>query len=642
MAIENPSASTRRPPSSPPGQQERGWLLYLVLALLAAFLLVRPGPSGTQMAYSDLKAKIAAGEAAEVQLSREKVTVTPKKPQKPSEKWVALRVEDPDLLKLIEKQGIKYSGASDGDWFTNLLMAWLLPLGVVLLFWMFIFRRMRPGAGIMSIGRSRAKLVAEEGTGITFADVAGVDEAVDELREVVDFLRSPERFRRVGGRIPKGVLLVGPPGTGKTLLARAVAGEAKVPFFSLTGSDFVEMFVGVGAARVRDLFERAQAKAPCIVFIDELDAIGKARSGAGTFASHDEREQTLNQLLSEMDGFDARKGLIIMGATNRPEILDPALLRPGRFDRQVLVDRPDVRGREAILRVHARDVRLSPEVDLRAIAAITPGFAGAELANVINEAALLAARRGKDRVTMSEANEAVERVVAGLEKKNRVMNPREKEIVAHHEAGHALLAEVLPTTDRVHKVSMIPRGLGALGFTMQIPLEDRYLMTRPELLDKITVLLGGRAAEQIVFGEISTGAQDDLVRATDLARRMVSQFGMSELLGPQSFAIPEGLAESARMLRGLGLQPDRGHGDRTQEIIDREVASVLRRAEQRARAILDDNREHLVRLAARLREKEVLEGAELREILAGTHAPEPVIEPDAVAQEGRWEHPLSH
>jgi cell division protease FtsH len=594
------------------------------------------------MAYSDLKAKIAAGDAAEVQLSRDKLTVIPKKAQKAGERWVAYRVEDPDLVKLIEKQGVKYSGASDGDWFTNLLMVWLLPIGVVLFFWMIMFRRMRPGAGIMSIGRSRAKLVAEEGTGITFEDVAGVDEAVDELREVVEFLRSPERFRRVGGRIPKGVLLVGPPGTGKTLLARAVAGEAKVPFFSLTGSDFVEMFVGVGAARVRDLFERAQSKAPCIVFIDELDAIGKARSGAGAFASHDEREQTLNQLLSEMDGFDARKGLIIMGATNRPEILDPALLRPGRFDRQVLVDRPDVRGREAILRVHARDVRLGPEVDLRAIAAITPGFAGAELANIINEAALLTARRGKDHVTMSEMNEAVERVVAGLEKKNRVMNPREKGIVAHHEAGHALLAEVLPTTDRVHKVSMIPRGLGALGFTMQIPLEDRYLMTRPELLDKITVLLGGRTAEQLVFGEISTGAQDDLVRATDLARRMVSQFGMSELLGPQSFAIPEGLAEGARMLRGLGLQPERGHGDRTQEIIDREVAGVLRRAEERARSILEGNREHLVRLAARLREKEVLEGTELREILAGAHAPEPAVEPGTEPQEERWEQPLPH
>jgi cell division protease FtsH len=405
-----------------------------------------------------------------------------------------------------------------------------------------------------------------------------------------------------------------------------VAGEAKVPFFSLTGSDFVEMFVGVGAARVRDLFLQAQAKAPCIVFIDELDAVGKSR-GPGTLAGHDEREQTLNQLLSEMDGFDAKKGLMIMAATNRPEILDPALLRPGRFDRQVLVDRPDVRGRDAILRVHARGVRLGSDVDLRRVAALTPGMAGAELANLINEAALLAARRGKTEVTPSEVNEAIERTIAGLEKKGRLLNTREKEIVAHHESGHALIAEILPTTDRVHKVSMIPRGLHALGFTMQLPLEDRYLMTRAELLDKITVLMGGRAAEKLVFNEISTGASDDLERATDLARRMVMQFGMSDTLGPQAVSHLDGGAES-RFLPGITFGGERGFSEHTQEQIDAEVGELLRLAFERALALLAHNRSRLLQLAALLRDREVLEGDDLRQVMEGAEAPAPLESPD--------------
>ncbi|HEY1586177.1 MAG TPA: ATP-dependent zinc metalloprotease FtsH, partial [Polyangia bacterium] len=463
-------------------------------------------------------------------------------------------------------------------------------------------------------------------TGVTFADVAGVDEAKDELCEIVEFLSSPEKFRKLGARIPKGVLLVGPPGTGKTLLARAVAGEAHVPFFSLTGSDFVEMFVGVGAARVRDLFQQAQQKAPCIVFIDELDAVGKAR-GPGNLAGHDEREQTLNQLLAEMDGFDAKKGLIIMAATNRPETLDSALMRPGRFDRQVLVDRPDKKGREAILSVHARGVKFSSDADLRRVAALTPGMAGADLANLINEAALLAARRNKEAVGPSELNEAIERGIAGLEKKNRLMNQREKEIVAHHESGHALLAEILPTTDRVHKVSMIPRGLGALGYTMQLPLEDRYLMTRPELLDKITVLMGGRAAEKVVFNEVSTGATDDLQRATDLARRMVSQFGMSTALGPQSVDHLGGSADQ-RFLQSPQLLGERGYSERTQQMIDQEVGELLRRAFERAVALLEHNRVQLLALAARLREKEVIEGDELRTALEGAEAPPALQGPD--------------
>jgi cell division protease FtsH len=603
------------------GPSRKAWLLYIFLGLFAAVLLARPASTGARLSYTEFKQRVQAGQVAEVELSKERIRATPRDEaaRRRGERWVVTRVDDPQLVPHLEQHGVKLTGVQDGDWFSSLFVVWVLPMLLLAGFWLLMMRRIRPGAGMMSIGRSRAKLTPEEGTGVTFSDVAGVDEAVEELREIVDFLSNPTKFRDVGARIPKGVLLVGPPGTGKTLLARAVAGEAKVPFFSLTGSDFVEMFVGVGAARVRDLFQQAQAKAPCIVFIDELDAVGKAR-GPGSLAGHDEREQTLNQLLAEMDGFDARKGLMIMAATNRPEILDPALLRPGRFDRQVLVDRPDVRGREAILRVHAKGVRFADDVDLKRVASLTPGMVGADLANLINEAALLTARRGKTEVGRAELNEAIERTVAGLEKKNRVLNAREKEIVAHHESGHALLAEILPTTDRVHKVSMIPRGLGALGYTMQLPLEDRYLMTRPELLDKLTVLMGGRAAERVVFGEVSTGASDDLQRATDLARRMVGQFGMSTLLGPQALSHLDGTSES-RYLPGVTVGGERGYSERTQQVIDSEVGEVLRRAHERAVALLQYNRTQLLELAARLRDKEVLEGEELRVVLAGSRLP---------------------
>ena len=626
-----------RGPTSNADAPKRTWLVYVLLGLFAAMLFSRSGPSGNRISYSDFKQRIAAGQISEVEIGKERIRATPadEKEKKRGDRWITMRVDDPELVKELEAKHISFGGMQEGDWLSSLFMVWLLPMLLLGGFWMLVFRRMKPGAGMMSIGRSRAKLVAEEGTGVTFADVAGVDEAKDELREIVDFLSSPEKFRKLGARIPKGVLLVGPPGTGKTLLARAVAGEAHVPFFSLTGSDFVEMFVGVGAARVRDLFQQAQQKAPCIVFIDELDAVGKAR-GPGNLAGHDEREQTLNQLLAEMDGFDAKKGLIIMAATNRPETLDSALMRPGRFDRQVLVDKPDVKGREAILRVHAKGVKFSAEVDLRRVAALTPGMAGADLANLVNEAALLAARRNKDAVTHSELNEAIERTIAGLEKKNRLMNAREKEIVAHHESGHALLAEILPTTDRVHKVSMIPRGLGALGYTMQVPLEDRYLMTRPELLDKITVLMGGRAAEKVVFNEVSTGATDDLQRATDLARRMVSQFGMSSLLGPQAVDHLGSSAEQ-RFLQGGAAVADRGYSERTQQIIDQEVGELLRRSFDRATALLEHNRPQLLALAAKLREKEVIEGEELRRTLEGAEAPPSLQGPD----EQQWAQ-LSH
>jgi cell division protease FtsH len=471
-------------------------------------------------------------------------------------------------------------------------------------------RRVGGQGGLMSIGKSKAKVYVERTTGVTFQDVAGIDEARAELMEIVDFLRDPQRYRRLGGKIPKGVLLVGAPGTGKTLLARAVAGEAKVPFFSLTGADFVEMFVGVGAARVRDLFEQAEAAAPSIVFIDELDALGKARGVTPVVSGADEREQTLNQLLAQMDGFDSKKGVMLLGSTNRPEILDPALLRPGRFDRKVVVDRPDVRGREQILRVHVRGVTLDPAVDLAAIAARTVGFVGADLANLVNEAALLAARAGKNAVDMNDFGEAIDRVLAGLERKSRVMSANEKKIVAHHEAGHALVAELRPKADRVSKISIIPRGVAALGYTQQQPAEDRYLLTRTELLDRLDVMLGGRAAEELVFGDVSTGAQDDLQHATDLARDMVTRFGMGDALGLATY-------EEARQplfLEGARVgQPD--YSDETARSVDIEVRSLLDSAHERARATLVEHEQALRALARQLIEREVVDRAALADIL---------------------------
>ena len=464
--------------------------------------------------------------------------------------------------------------------------------------------------GVMSFARSRAKIYADDEVKVRFADVAGVDEAENELKEIVEFLKTPKKYTTLGGRIPKGVLLVGPPGTGKTLLARAVAGEAGVPFFSLSGSEFVEMFVGVGAARIRDLFQQAEAKAPCIVFIDELDALGKMRVQS-PFGSHEEREQTLNQLLAEMDGFDSRKGVIIMGATNRPEVLDPALLRPGRFDRQVLVDKPDVNGREAILRIHAKLVKLSPNVDLRIVAARTAGFAGADLANLVNEAALLAARSDQTSVGMKDFESAIDRLVAGLEKK-RVMSSKEREIVAYHESGHAIVATVVPNLDPVHKISIVQRGFGALGYTMQLPLEDRYLMTRSDLLNQLAVLLGGRTAEEIALGEISTGAQNDLQRATDIARAMVTEFGMSDALGAVNY---DG-NRRARFL-DIPMAQERGlYGEETAQTIDAEIKRIVTDAHDTARRILTDHRADLERVTRRLLEVEVMEGEELRRLLA--------------------------
>jgi cell division protease FtsH len=490
------------------------------------------------------------------------------------------------------------------------MISWVLPLGIMFLIWRYAMKKMGPGMGVMSFGKSKAKLFAENETMVTFADVAGIDEAKEELQEVVEFLKNPAKFQKLGGRIPKGVLLVGPPGTGKTLLAKAVAGEAKVPFFSISGSEFVEMFVGVGASRVRDLFSQAASQAPCIIFIDELDALGKAR-GINVMGGNDEREQTLNQLLVEMDGFESNKGVIIMSATNRPEILDPALLRPGRFDRQVLLDRPDINGREAILKIHSRKVLLGPDVDLRKIAALVPGFAGADLANLVNEAALLAARKDKETVGAAEFDAAIDRVVGGLEKKNRVMNPQEKEIVAFHESGHAIVAESVKHADRVHKISIIPRGIVALGYTQQQPTEDRYLMTRPELLDRLAVLLGGRVAEELVFGEISTGAQNDLQRATAIARSMVAEYGMSDRLGLVTY-------ESARqpMFLPENYTPNKTYSETKATQIDEEISAVMEQTHQRVRNILSERRKVLDNLAHLLSEKEIVQGEELRRMLS--------------------------
>jgi cell division protease FtsH len=527
-------------------------------------------------------------------------------------------VDEQWLITELEKHKVEFAGRIETTFWKDLLFGWVIPLAVMIGIWMFLMRRVGGGpTQALSFGRSKHKIYDRKELKTTFADVAGVDEAKAELVEIVDFLKNPKKYQRLGGRIPKGVLLVGPPGTGKTLLARAVAGEADVPFFTLSGSEFVEMFVGVGAARVRDLFEQAKDKAPCIIFIDELDAIGKSRAGStGFVGGHDEREQTLNQLLAEMDGFDSSKGVIIMAATNRPEVLDQALLRPGRFDRQVVVDKPDVRGREAILRLHARNVVLGPNVELGIIAARTPGFAGADLANIVNEAALLAARKDKNAVEMSDFEEAIDRVVAGLEKRSRVLSDKERDIVAHHEMGHAFMAASVAHADPVHKVTIIPRGIAALGMTYQLPTEDRFLMTRSELEDRICVLLGGRVAEELVYGEVSTGAHNDLERATDLARLMVMKYGMSERVGLATYGerVPQFLK---------GASPwggERDFSEDTARVIDAEVRELLERLHDRVRGILTTKKSALVAGAAELKQVETLEGERLRRVLAGEAA----------------------
>src|SRR5689334_18026080 len=576
-------------------------------------------PGGRQIPYSEFKSLLKNGQVAEIAIADQAIRGTLKQDQpgsdgKPTKQFATTRVEDPKLTEELEAKGVKYTGEVVNHWLPDVL-GWLIPLGFILLLWVFVFRRMGGAeGGIMSFARSRAKIYAESDVPVTFSDVAGVDEAANELREIVEFLKNPGKYTSLGGKIPKGVLLVGPPGTGKTLLARAVAGEAHVPFFSLSGSEFVEMFVGVGAARIRDLFQQAEAKAPCIVFIDELDALGKARVQSA-IGSHEEREQTLNQLLAEMDGFDGRKGVIIMAATNRPEVLDPALLRPGRFDRQVLVDKPDIKGREEILKIHTKGVRISADVNLKIVAARTAGFAGADLANLVNEAALLAARGDKAEVGPKDFDAAIDRLIAGLEKK-RVMSTKEREIVAYHESGHAIVASVLPNLDPVHKISIVQRGFGALGYTMQLPLEDRYLMTRGDLRSQLAVLLGGRTAEVIALGEISTGAQNDLQRATDIARAMVTEFGMSDELGAINYD-----GNKRQRFLDIPMPQERGlYGEETARKIDAEIKRILTDAHDKARTILTTSREKLESVTRRLLDVEVMEGEELRRLLGGESA----------------------
>ncbi len=586
--------------------------------LIAAFVFMSLSsylfnPVVGNISYSEFKELVRDGRIESCQITSSLIKGTLKVEDYRSEKkktFVTARVDDPELVKELEAQGVKFSGNYENTWLQQFLFAWIIPIGIFFLIWRFVFKKMGPTGSVMSFGKSKGRIYAQEDLKFSFDDVAGIDEAKEELQEVVEFLKTPHKFTNLGGRIPKGVLLVGVPGTGKTLLAKAVAGEAGVPFFSISGSEFVEMFVGVGASRVRDMFGQAAQKAPCIIFIDELDAIGKTR-GSNPVGGHDEREQTLNQLLVEMDGFDTNTGVIIMSATNRPETLDPALLRPGRFDRQVVVDRPDLNGREAILVIHSKGVRLDENVELKSIAAMTPGFVGADLANIINEAALLAARRNKDNVCMSEIEEAIERVMAGLEKKKRLISKKEKEIVAYHECGHALVASTLKTTDKVKKISIIPRGVAALGYTLQLPTEDRYMMTREELTDRISVLLGGRIAEEIIFDEMSTGAQNDLEKASDIARRMVKYYGMSDKLGIVTFE-----PENKSAFMGWGMGSNKDYSEETARDIDIEVKKIIDDTYAKTREMLEKQKPMLIKLSKILMEKEVIEEEELKKILS--------------------------
>ena len=577
---------------------------FVTLVAVGVLVTVVPDVAVRTVSYTEFKQMVRGDQVAEVVVSESRVRGTLKAS---SERFATVRVDDPALMGELDQRGVKVTGEVAANWWSGLL--WLLPMAFLVFFWSRALKGIGPGQGALAFGRSRARIYAEHDVKVTFADVAGIDEAVEELREIVDFLRNPKKYTDLGARIPKGVLLLGPPGTGKTLLARAVAGEAHVPFFSLSGSEFVEMFVGVGAARVRDLFTQAEAKAPCIIFIDELDALGKTRV-ASPLGTHEEREQTLNQLLAEMDGFDPRKGIIVMSATNRPEVLDAALLRPGRFDRRVVVDRPDVQGREAILRLHARAVKLAGDVDLKIVAARTTGFAGADLASLVNEATLLAARRNQPQVSMTDFEEAIDRVLAGL-KRQRVMSPREREIVAAHEAGHAIVASVLPGVDPVHKISIVQRGYDALGHTLQLPSEDRYLRTRQELRHQLAVWLGGRAAEEIVFREISTGGHNDLQRATDVARAMVAQYGMSDAIGP----VAVGDRNRAPFLPVPGAEPPTSVAEETAREVDVEVKGLMVEAYDSALRVLGERRAALDAVMHLLLAREVVDGDEVRRLL---------------------------
>jgi len=582
------------------------WVVLIVQSYIASMFAYQVIP------YSHFLSLLKAGKISEVAVSANQIQGKMKVDGISGEETKGFRTirVDQELSTLLDQYKITFKGEIESTFLRDLL-SWVLPILLFIGIWYFVMKRMgSQQAGFMTLGKNKAKIYMENELNVTFDDVAGVDEAKQELVEVIDFLKTPAKFTELGGKIPKGILLVGPPGTGKTMLAKAVAGESGVPFFSISGSEFVEMFVGMGAARVRDLFDQAKKKAPCIIFIDELDALGKAR-GFSAVGGHDEREQTLNQLLVEMDGFDTKVGVILMAATNRPEILDPALLRPGRFDRHVLVDRPDKAGRKEILRVHMRKIKAGPDVDLELLANMTPGMVGADLANLVNEAALLAVRRNKKEVGLNEFEEAVERIIAGLEKKNRLINPRERETVAYHEMGHAMVALSLPGTDPVQKISIVPRGISALGYTMQVPTEDRFLMKKTELLNKVASLLGGRAAEEIIFGDISTGAHNDLARATDIAKSMIREYGMSKSLG-QVYLSPE----KRPQFLDMGKREGGDYSEATAELIDQEIREIISTEYARALEILRSKKDVLIKGAQLLLEKEKIDGSEIRALLA--------------------------
>ncbi len=591
-------------------------IIYIILGIFMVYMYqFYSKTESTTITYSQFKKLVSENRVVKCKISAKYIKgVYLDKKNNKKKAFIAIAVNDPNLIKELEAHNVDFSGTITNTWLTNLIFGWILPFGFLFFLWWLMTKKMRgTSGGLFGFGKSRFKVYLNEKPDVKFSDVAGAEEAKQEIQEVVEFLKDPDKYKRLGGRAPKGVLLVGAPGTGKTLLAKATAGEAGTPFISISGSEFVEMFVGVGASRVRDLFNEAKKLSPCIVFIDEIDAIGKSRA-LNSLTSNDEREQTLNQLLAEMDGFDSSVGVIIMAATNRPEVLDPALMRPGRFDRQIIVDKPDVKGREAIIRVHIKKIKVGEDVKIETLAKMTPGLVGADLANIVNEAALLAAREDKEAVHMEHFEEAIERQLAGLKKKNRVIKEDEKKRVAYHESGHAIIAYLLPGADPVHKISIIPRGLSALGYTQQLPTDEKYLITKEDMLDKVAVLFGGRAAEEIVFGSVSTGAQNDLMRATDIVRAVITQFGMDEKLGLVVLEKPGG----NQFLTPEGIMRERDDiSEKTKELIDAQVSKMMQNIYERAKGILMKNKDKLEMLAQELLKKEIINEDELKAVMEG-------------------------
>ena len=594
------------------------WFFIFVMILLY-FVQTVMQIKTEQIPYSRFQSYLASDKVAQCVINGKTIVGTLKIMDKKTGKplhFITVPLYNANLAKELEKHGVKYSVEVENHFLSNLLFTWIIPFGLIFLIWYYLGQKMgSSGMNFMNIGKNKAHIHADTGQKVTFKDAEGVDDAKQELGEVIEFLRNPEHFQRLGGHMPRGVLLVGPPGTGKTLLARAVSGEAGVPFFNISGSDFIEMFVGVGASRVRDLFEQARAKAPCIIFIDEIDAIGRQRGGAVSMGGHDEREQTLNQLLVEMDGFDTSKGVVVISATNRPDVLDKALLRPGRFDRQIVVDKPDLVGRVEILKIHTRNLKLAPDVDLEIIARRTPGFVGADLANVANEAAILGARMDREAIITADFEAAIDRVIAGPEKKTNTLSQDEKHRVAYHESGHTLIAKLVPTAEPVHKVSIIPRGIGALGYTLQVPEREKFLATKNEILDQIAILLGGRVAEEIIFADVSTGAQNDLERSSELARNMVCAYGMSEKLGTITFG-----KKQTSMFLGTDYGEQKNYSEETARQIDAEVKLIVENSYGRVKELMSKHRNILNSLAAQLEEKEVLSGEEVDVIIKQSQA----------------------